>query len=164
MRRNLLVLLVFGTVSFLGIGTALGVDYPATTGTLNTSLTSVAPGDSVTVSGDGFLPGTPVQITIESTPTLLARVNADARGAIRATVTIPSGLEPGTHTLTATGANPSGGTLVLSRTITVTGGGGSGLPLTGTNTALLVGLALAVLVVGWLLIVLTQRHHASRNL
>jgi hypothetical protein len=156
MKKVLVVLAVSGVATLLGLGAAGAVDYPATSGGLAVSSSSVAPGGRVTISGGGFAPGAQVQITVASTPTLLATVSADGSGSIQATVTIPSNLEPGTHTLSATGANPAGGTLVLTSTITV-----SGLALTGSNTGVLVGVALALLGAGVLLVVVTRRRRAS---
>jgi hypothetical protein len=58
------------------------------------------------------------------------------------------------HTISATGASPAGGTLVLSAEVNVVIEGS--LPLTGGSVLALVGAALAAVAVGWLLVVVTR--------
>ena len=169
MRKIMLVITIAG-FAVLGATVAAGAaDYPVTSGGLEvsqggSSTTAVSPGSSVTVAGSGFAPGASVQVTIASTPTLLATVNADAAGAMSAEVTIPSDIEAGTHTLSASGADPNGGTRVLSRTISVSGStsgsdssGAAVFGRTGANSAALAGVGLAVVALGWLFVVVTRR-------
>ena len=55
-------------------------------------------GTKTTISYDGFLPSEFVEISIASTPRLLASVQADANGAISVEITLPADLV-GEHTL-----------------------------------------------------------------
>jgi hypothetical protein len=133
------------------------IDYPVARDALNVSTTTARPGAPVSISGGGFAPGATIQITIASTPTLLSTVNADGSGSFQTTVVLPSSLEPGIHTLSATGANPAGGTLVLSSQITV----GSGLAFTGSNSLALAVVAFVGIAVGLLAISVTRRRNAN---
>jgi hypothetical protein len=72
-------------------------------GPLTVSATTVAPGGSLTIAGDGFVPGEEVPIVFYSEPVLLATATADADGAIEASVTIPADASPGVHTIVAFG-------------------------------------------------------------
>jgi hypothetical protein len=121
--------------------------YPMTGGTLASSAVDLEPGVPTTVSGAGFAPDVTVDITVESAPIHLASVPADATGAISTTVTIPTDLPAGTHTLKATGPTADGGTLVLSSQFVV-GGDDSGLPKTGYPIGLLASISGVVLLGG----------------
>jgi hypothetical protein len=153
-------LAAIGFVSMVGLAAAGAVDYPLTTGSLPVSSRSVEPGGSVTVSGDGFEPGATIQISIASTPTLLTTVTADGSGSFSTTVTIPASIDPGVHTLSATGASPDGGTLTLSTTITVAGS--RPLASTGANVVGLVVVAIAAIAVGALFVGVTRRRSATK--
>ena len=63
---------------------------------------------TVTVSGDGFVPGTAIDLSLHSTPRQLATVAADASGAFESTVTLPADVEPGEHRVLASGETPTG--------------------------------------------------------
>jgi hypothetical protein len=160
MRRTAFFALAGVAVGFLGFGSAWAIDYPVTGGDLSVSNDAVAPGDTVTVTGDGFAPGADVVITVHSTAIDLATVSADGSGAIGTTVTIPSGLAAGSHTLTATGPDPAGGSHVLSQSITVSDSGPS-LAFTGGSVIGLGSVAVAVLVVGGLLVMVTRRRRLA---
>ena len=104
---------------------------------------TAGPGGDVTVSDGGFAPVSPVQITIEPTPVLLATVTTDASGAFSTTVSIPAA-SSGEITISATGTDPAGSVRVLSCTITVIAGEVRGIEdvpatNTGPETALLQG-------------------------
>jgi hypothetical protein len=116
-----LLLLLFGAQAVLA---AYG---PSGSVTLSSSTST--PGADVDVSGDGFDPGSNVQITIHSTPVLLATVAANGSGHFSTTVTIPAGFD-GLHQITATGLDPQQSVLVLQSPITIST---SGLP--STNAA-----------------------------
>lgn len=72
--------------------------------TISLSATTVAPGDTVTVSGSGFPDSAPVEVTLESTPVKLTDVTADSSGAFSTTVTIPANTSVGAHKVVATWA------------------------------------------------------------
>jgi hypothetical protein len=70
-----------------------------------TNLGQVAPGGSLTFAGDGFPPNTDVSVTLFSTPVNLGTTKTDANGHFSVVVAIPSNIDPGQHTLTASTAD-----------------------------------------------------------
>jgi hypothetical protein len=157
MRKMLFVLAAIGLGSMVGLAQAGAVDYPATTGPLTVSPSSVNPGGTITVNGGGFAPGAAVQVSIASTPTLLTTVSAGGSGSFSTTATVPASIEPGAHTVSATGASPNSGTMTLSASLTVTGPSQPALAFTGANTAALAGIGVAVIAVGALFVGVTRR-------
>lgn len=69
---------------------------------------SMAAGGTLIVRADGFAAGTPVTVTVHSSPQTLAAVTADDQGHLAAVVTLPSGLVQGKHILTAEGVSKTG--------------------------------------------------------
>jgi LPXTG cell wall anchor motif len=160
-------------------------DYPpATDASLTVSESTVAPGDTITISGDGAEPGATVvfKLTRSSSalggsrvlaagPTLAAHVRpqaqssvtlgsttADDDGSFSATLTIPSTLDDGVYTLTAT----SGGEVLATVTIRVeadetTGG----LPFTGSNVGPGLAIGATLIVAGGLLLLAVRRRRSS---
>ncbi|MDP3713034.1 MAG: LPXTG cell wall anchor domain-containing protein [Mycobacteriales bacterium] len=119
------------------------------------------PGQKYKVHGEGFKPGSQVEVYAESTPILLGTFTADSIGVIDAEVTIPLGLSVGAHSIVLTGVSPTGAPLRISTPITVTAanvaiarggtgapGGGLGLPATGNEIALVSVTGLALVGVG----------------
>lgn len=143
LMSGLLVLVVGATFA------AAQSSEPVSTGPLTAPEASggVSAGDVIVVSGAGFSPGGSIDITIESTPILLKTVAADATGAFTTTVTIPSGLAPGGHTLKATGPDPAGGLRVLSIAVTAAGPGGT-LVRTGNEVVPLAAVGVAAVAAG----------------
>lgn len=96
--------------------------------------TTVVPGQPITISGCCF--SGEVVLDIFSTPQRLGTATANADGVFTATVTIPTDIAPGEHTITATGQNADGsGTLVLRFPITIVGAAGAADGVrTGTGT------------------------------
>ena len=108
--------------------------------------TTFSAGATVTVTGDGFLPGEQVQLWLESTPVLLATQPADAEGAVSFTVTIPATTPAGAHHLRLVGLE-SGTEAVLAVTVSdlaATGAAGLGVAIPLALVLLLAGVALAV--------------------
>ncbi|MBW3615785.1 MAG: LPXTG cell wall anchor domain-containing protein [Actinobacteria bacterium] len=119
--------------------------------------TTVTLGQPITISGCCFVGD--VVIDIFSTPQRLGTATADANGTFTATVTVPTDIAPGEHTITATGQNADGsGTLVLRFPITVLGAGAAdtdtagrltgALPRTGAEAFPLAQGGLALILVG----------------
>ncbi|SDX92479.1 titin [Micromonospora pattaloongensis] len=123
---------------------------PATDLTLTTDrgvIDRVPPGDTITVIGTGFAPHSTVTVTIYSTPTHLGTATADANGDFELTVTVPSDLPAGAHTLVAQGVDSSGAPHAMKLAVTVPAADGdSDLPKTGAGimTMLLSGAVLVV--------------------
>jgi hypothetical protein len=162
MRKMMFVLAAIGLVSMFGLAEAGAVDYPATTGPLTVTPSTVNAGDTVTVKGGGFAPGATVQISIASTPTLIATVGADGSGSFSTTAVIPASIESGVHTVSATAASPSGGSMTLTATVTVNGASQPALAFTGSNSAALAGVAIAVIAVGALFVGVTRRRSTTK--
>lgn len=69
-----------------------------------TPKTTVAPGEALVVSGQGFLPGEQIELWVWSTPTYLKTINAGADGTFSTTVYLPVTIESGAHRIEARGA------------------------------------------------------------
>ncbi|MEI4273267.1 hypothetical protein TEK04_16210 [Klenkia sp. LSe6-5] len=109
-------------------------------GSATAAATTVAAGRQQTVTAGGFAPGETVRGTLYSTPVDLGTAVADAQGVATFTFTVPAGLEPGVHTVTAVGLT-SGATSTVTFTVTA----GATLATTGADVGPLLGLgALAV--------------------
>lgn len=68
----------------------------------------VEAGDTVTVDGSGFMPGSGVDVWMFSTPELLSTVKTDASGRIKESVVLPEGIEEGDHRFVLDGRSSSG--------------------------------------------------------
>ena len=124
-----------------------GVAAPTTTTSTSTTVPvkagapTVEAGQTMTVTGNGWKPGSTVTILLTGSSTPLGTATADANGAFSATVTIPSDTPAGTHTITISGTAADGSArTVQSGSITVT----AILPATGSDTGplTLIGVAL----------------------
>lgn len=108
---------------------------------------SLSAGKTLLVSGSGFKPSTTVEIWLFSTPTLLGSATVSADGSFSKTVTVPSGLTAGSHTLQVEGSDSSGAEKALLLGVSATSASsesGTDLPFTGplSNAALLVAASL----------------------
>ncbi|HEU5266367.1 MAG TPA: prenyltransferase/squalene oxidase repeat-containing protein [Jatrophihabitans sp.] len=89
------------TVSAKGAQAAVPVFAPATT----ISTRSVHPGARLTVSGAGFVAGEKLQVSIHSASTTLATAATSGLGTAQVTVTVPTTLAAGPHTVVVTGTS-----------------------------------------------------------
>ncbi|MET4225833.1 HtaA domain-containing protein [Oerskovia enterophila] len=112
-----------GTTPGEGSGNTDGSGTPKDSAVADLSVSQVAPGDPVTISGFGFGANeSGLRVEVHSTPRVLATgITANAGGAATSTVTIPKDLPAGEHTLLLIGANHT-----ASAAITVTGSSTSG--------------------------------------
>jgi hypothetical protein len=125
---------------------------------LSASSTTVPPGGSITVSGQGFGANEPVNVDLHSTPVLLATPQTDANGTFTTTVTIPSNTPMGTHTITATGQQSG---VVTSLQITVASSSSS-LPFTGAGAVIpLSASGAAMVIAGGLTLIGVRRRRRS---
>ena len=104
-----------------GVPAAPPADAPLTLTTTDGQITSAEPGQQITVVGSGFLPYSTVTIVVYSTPVTLGTVTTDGAGSFSKSVTIPAGLEAGSHSLLAYGVDPSGNDHSLRLNVTVAG-------------------------------------------
>jgi hypothetical protein len=84
--------------------------YAPTESELTVTSTTAAPGEAITISGDGFCPGTPVTVTVEPVEgeepaRTLDSFATDAEGAFSRSVTLPEDLPVGDYMLRATGTD-----------------------------------------------------------
>ena len=127
-----------GLASSFSATISVGVPFIAVNGNLNCP-TSVLPGQPFTVSGQNFVAGTPLFVTITGpsgallpsvtnptipTPLVVSSPSTDVNGSFVITPTFPLTTQPGTYTLSVTGliSNPTGGSYqqqVRECTITV---------------------------------------------
>ena len=89
---------------------------------LSTPTVTVAPqtveaGKSVTVTGTGFAPSSPVSLTLHSDPVEVGTATTDDTGSFTAEVTVPAATEAGDHTVVAAAESP---TAEASAPLTVT--------------------------------------------
>jgi hypothetical protein len=115
---------------------------------------TVAPGGTVTITGEGFAPGTTVTIRLGADVLATGTVRADGTFAIP--VTMPT--QPGTYTLTVDGIGADGLPVSFNVTITVAAGAapgqqvtvtpGTGLAATGGPFSVGAILAIALLAIG----------------
>jgi titin len=141
---------------------------PATVPVKNGDLTqpagassTVAAGKTLTLSGSGYAPNSTVTLAIYSTPQVLTTVVTDASGNFTATVTVPAGLEAGTHTLVASGVDSSGNVRYVNLEVTVSAGGTAKLAYTGADVLVPALGGLAAVALGAGLIVVRRRATSS---
>ncbi|WP_432984021.1 hypothetical protein [Dactylosporangium sp. CA-233914] len=104
---------------------------------------------TVTVSGDGFAPNSPVTIAIYSAPHALGTGTADAAGHAELQVVIPAGYT-GNHTLALAGFASDGSARFLTVALKVTAAGLT-LPVTGPSAVPLTAYGVALILLGALL-------------
>jgi LPXTG cell wall anchor motif len=158
--------------------------YSEDTSGLTVSESTVSPGDTITISGDGAEPGATVSFRLVKAssalganrvllagPRLAAQVRpqaqssvslgsttADDDGSFSATLTIPSGLDAGTYTLIAS----SGGEVLATATVRVLAAATSGaLPFTGSEVAPGLAIGATLIVAGALLLLAVRRRRRS---
>jgi membrane anchored protein len=185
MRKLVSALAITAGLTLLAAPAWAQDDYPPDSEQgLTVSESTVAPGETITVSGDGAEPGATVvfRLTRSSAalgashalmagPRLAALVRpqaqssvglgsttADADGSFSATLTIPSNTAEGTYTLTAT----SGGVVLATATIVVDAAGGGALPFTGSDVAPGLAVGATLIVAGGLLLLAVRRRRSNR--
>jgi hypothetical protein len=132
--------------------------YPAgTSASVSVSASCVEAGGTLGVFGEGFAPNAEVRLSLESDAVLLGFAQADASGALSASVTVPGGVSAGQHTLRADSATDSAFAAVQVGCGTAGGGGGGGLSETGVAVAGFGALAVALLAGGALLLLVGRR-------
>ncbi|HUI04500.1 MAG TPA: hypothetical protein VLZ77_13235, partial [Acidimicrobiales bacterium] len=92
---------------------------------LTLSSSSVQAGSPVTVTGTGFAPDETVDLALGG-PTAIGQTTSDDNGKISVAVTIPSGTNPGTYAITATGetsgvVDTANVTVTAATTVALTG-------------------------------------------
>jgi LPXTG cell wall anchor motif len=166
MRRTLGIL-ALTTIGIIGLSPVAEAGSPyggsggsGGTGAAQVSDQTPAAGQSITVSGSGFAPNSPVSIVLEPGSTTLGTATSNASGAVSATVTIPAGTT-GTGSIVLVGSSAGGATVRVSVPIAV-GSSAGGLPTTGTNsTEPMIMWAVAAMAAGGVLVVGVTRRRRN---
>ncbi|MCX6524663.1 MAG: hypothetical protein NTX58_07850 [Actinobacteria bacterium] len=167
--KVLAALCSLAAVLVLSVGTASAAYNVPATVTANTS--TPAAGGPITLTAQGFGPGTTVQFSVESTPQALGSAVANSSGVATLTTTLPANLPAGAHTIRAVGTDASGAPLNVTTTITVAAAGATttttaaasptGLAATGSSSAGLVRIGVVIAVLGGLLLLAGKRRTES---
>lgn len=154
MIRNVLLL-----TASLVLGTAALAGAQAYSGATVTAPGTVVPGGSLTLSGSGFAPNTPVTITINPGGTVITGVVTDGSGNWTTTNTAPTG--SGTFTATVTDGTTTATTNFI---VGAASGGGASLPKTGTSNSLqFAEIGAGLVALGAVLVFGTRRSLAKRT-
>jgi len=185
--RKVVSALALAAVLALFATPANAQDYPPGSDKgLTVSESTVSPGESFTVSGDGAEPGATVTFSLTrvsstlgaghpviaagpalarlvaatrplaQSTVILGRTTAADDGSFSTTVTIPSGLDAGVYTLSAV----SGGEVLSVATLRVVAASG-GLPFTGTDVGPGLAVGAGLIVAGGLLLLAVRRRRRS---
>jgi hypothetical protein len=173
-NRHLTALSAAVVTAVLGAGMVLlapaaqaGPTYPPSAPSISLSSTVVDPGQGVTVTGTGFEALSAVAVSWTgpgargmsvALPFGTRALTANASGAATTTITFTLA---GTHTITMTGVDPSGAPVSLTATVQVTAAASGELSHTGFPLVQYVLAALALLVVGVLIVAFVRRHRAG---
>jgi len=137
-----------------------------------TAGSTLQPGQQLTLTASGFQPGETVSVILASTPTTLATTTADSTGKVSVTVTLPSNLSAGAHTLTLHGtladvvfafkiaAASASATPTPTSTEAGSSGSGGGLASTGAVLWPALGFGIVLLLAGAGLLLGTRRRRA----
>jgi len=105
-RRIALGVVVFGALATLLLAAPAGA--AASLGQVTVSNQSPARSSEIEVSSTGWRPGGVVSIVMTGTKGVLARAKADARGAARMRLSVPSDAAPGQDVLSVVGSTADG--------------------------------------------------------
>lgn len=142
---------------------ASAANYPPGAPTMTLSTNVSAAGGPIGVKGTGLLANTVCTLHFQPGNVALGTVTTTSSGTFSTTVTIPSSASPGTHSITANCTAANGKAVVLTSAITVTStvttttAPSGGLPFTGSNVALPIGIAIALLGIGSFSLIYARR-------
>lgn len=135
---------------------------------LGVSAQTLAPGHAFQFSGDDFAANSPTTLDLHTTTYHLGTFMANASGVVSGTTMIPAGVTDGSHTLSLSGVDAQGRSLLESVKVTIVGGShatSGGLPFSGTNTVLpLTGAGLGMVVAGGLTLITLRLRRRPRRL
>jgi hypothetical protein len=131
-----------------------------------------APGATFNITIEGFSGNENFSLTLFSTPQSLGTYTTDANGSATVSVTLPTDLDPGNHSIVANGANgetasfaftvvaPAGAAGGPAAPVAGGGTGGGGLAFTGVAVGGALLVAIGLLVAGTIVLI-TGRRRAS---
>lgn len=138
---------------------AVAQTYPPNAPTCEVSQGTVAPGESVTVSGENWLPNSTVTISLEGVSTLGTATTND-EGSFSTVVTIPASAPIGATEITCRGQDRNGDPFEARTTIKITAAGI--VPaFTGAAVEVWTILAISLFVVGLGLIFISRRRRTT---
>lgn len=151
------------------LAASTGTQYPPAATGLQVERNTVAAGGTVTVAGCGTPSGT-VSFTLSPDPIVLGTATTNVSGFYRAALAIPC-VEPGAHTLTASGAATGSTALNVNDTTGACAGaaatpatGGEDLPITGSSTtAPLTAAGIGLVLIGAATAVAARRRRAAQS-
>jgi hypothetical protein len=136
-------------------------------GTAPGTTLSVAPGQSVFISGTGFMPGSVVKIFFLSVPIQIAETTADSSGSFGLNVQVPTGATLGPHEILAEGVDAHGKPVTLVFPVTVVAAQGAAAPSTHKHSSMStaeyggIGAGIAILLVLGAYLVLRSRRSSQ---
>lgn len=167
-QRTGLVLAVV-TLLALTAAPASAQDYPPEAATCQVTVVTPVPGQTITVSCNGWMPNGEVEVILLSEPQLLDVVQTDADGQLTEPITIPD-VPPGDHTLRLSGVNDQGEPQTFDIALTVEaprgaddGDGGPGLATTGADSWPGVLLGVGLLGAGGAAVYAARRRQAKQQ-
>lgn len=134
--------------------------YPAHRPTCQVSDGTVAPGESVTVSGTNWRPNFIVTIALKGDG-ILGTATTDSQGSFSTVVTIPLDAPLGSTEIMCRGQRPNRDPFVLGTMITIVAAGGVSTVFTGAQLEVWMILAIAFFGVGLGLILISRRRRTS---
>jgi hypothetical protein len=121
-------------------------------------LSIIRPGQSTTVAGSGCAANAAVAFTLDVSSVGIGSTSSDAQGNFSGTITLPSNVTPGDHTVFAACSNRQ----VISAPITVVGASVISLPFTGANIVPWVLAAIALIAAGTALLLFRRRSRGAQ--
>lgn len=163
MKKVATLVLSLGLVLLMSSG-ALAQDYPPDAPSAGVSDTEVLPGQPITVTGDGWQPGSEVAITLhcpEGYVRALGTATVAADGTFSTQVTIPEDAPPGECILRVTGVGADGQARTVDVTLTIVApddpAPAPALVTTGGPITIGAALAFVLLVLGGLALSVARR-------
>jgi len=159
MRTKVTAVLATAFVLFVGVPIAAAQQYPPDAPSVSVSDSTVAPGESIVLTGERWQGGASIVLTFHSAAVSLGSVTARPDGSFSTSVTIPSSAAPGAHQILATGTASSGATRTVATDLTVLGTvtPPGGTAFTGSRLQVWMVAGVVLLFVGLALIVLGRR-------
>ncbi|WDH79541.1 ExeM/NucH family extracellular endonuclease [Microbacterium esteraromaticum] len=154
------------TVAVASTGTVVQVPFriaaEVAEGTISLDRSTVAAGESVTISGEGFPAGEKVMLELRSTPVQLGSATVREDGTLSATVMIPKGTAAGEHSIVAilTDGSEASAKITVTAAGGDTGSGDGDLATTGADSTAFIVLAVLLLVAGGALVLIRRRMRA----
>jgi hypothetical protein len=167
--RKFSLAVILGLMLFAFSAPAFAGTYPPAGPTAVANSAVVGPGGTLTLTGQSWLPGSQVTLTLFSAPVDLGTATVAADGTWSKTVTIPASTPPGNHSIVIKGLDANGQPATQTVALTINAAGSSAVPssssafaFTGSNAVGMTFIGAAVLMVGAVLAIITRRRNTAR--